>query len=1103
MVRTAQAVSMVLGGFCLAGLALAQVDLAVGFGNPPDSAKPHTWWHWMNGNVTREGITADLEAMKRIGLGGAQIFNVSEHIPEGPIAYNSDEWRSLVKHAASEAKRLGIELCIHNCAGWSSSGGPWVTPEHAMQTVVTTEMRAIGPARWTGVIPQPTAHKGTGYYRDIAVLAFPTVKDENVRIDDIRAKALYEYKYGLAPTIAPAPAEGTIRRESIVDLTGKLDDDGRLAWDMPAGEWTILRIGYTPTGAVNAPAPNSGRGLEVDKMSREAFDAYWAGGMEPLLKELGSLAGEKGSLRNVLVDSYEVGCQNWTPRFRDEFNRRRGYDPIVYLPAMSGLIVDTREVSERFLWDMRRTIGDLFADNYYSYFAEVCKNNGLLSSVEPYDGPFECSQVGRDADIVMGEFWVTSGMSYSCKLASSVGHVHGKRIVGAESFTAEPNSGKWLNYPGSVKAVGDLMYTEGINRYIIHRYAHQPWANIEPGMTMGQWGTHFERTTTWWEHGGPEWIAYLTRCQYMLQRGRFVADVLYCAGEAAPNGAPHEIALKRQGYDYDSCGADALAHAAMKDGRIVLPSGMSYAVLVMPDTPFMTPALLETIERLVRDGATVIAPRPTASPSLAGYPQTSQQVAVRGAAIWGDCDGESVKEHAVGKGRIVWGRTVREVLAGMKIEPDCVFSAPSGLKPSATWIHRAEGGTDFYFISNQKPRSEEIECSFRVGGNAPELWHADTGRIEPAPIWREQNGRTIVPIAFDPSGSVFVVFRGPSAARHLTSVKPPPNPDLPRVPKFIVTKARYEAIDGAGGVDVTAKVAALVDAGELAIPATNAMFGDPTYNHVKRLVVEYTRDGAPMQGAADENRTLVLFDLDGPDVPAPYAVRVTPAGEIELRAYRAGAYQVTEPGGSEKTLHISAVPAPIEIKGPWSVSFQRGPGASQSVAFDTLASWTQSADPDIKYYSGTAEYRCQFEVSSEQLGADAAVRLDLGDVRVIAEVTLNGRSLGTWWKPPFVADVTGVARPGKNSLCVRVTNLWVNRLIGDEQFPDDCEWSGIHIKNWPAWFDPASDNPLRNRPTKQRQTFTTWKHWTKDSPLLDSGLLGPVVLRPSAPVIIK
>ncbi len=1071
-------------------------DVAAGFVTPPNSAKPHTWWHWMNGNVTKEGITADLEAMKQIGLGGAQIFNVSEDIPQGPIAYNSPEWRAMVKHAATEADRLGLELCIHNCSGWSSSGGPWVEPQYAMQTVVVSETHAQGPGPFTKDLAQPKASHN--FYRDIAVLAFPTPKDDTTRIANIRAKALYEYQYGLQPSLAEMPAAAAIGRDSIVDLTTRFKD-GKLAWDVPARDWTILRIGYTPTGAVNAPSPASGRGLEVDKLSREAFDHYWAGGMAPLIKELGPLAGK--SLKNVLIDSYEVGCQNWSPRFREEFTKRRGYDPLVYLPAMTGRIVESGPASERFLWDLRRTVGDLFADNYYTYFAETCRKNGLLSSVEPYDGPFECTQVARDADIVMGEFWANSAMQSSPKLAASVGHVFGKKIIGAESFTASPEAAGWRNHPGNLKAIGDLVFSEGVNRCIIHRYAHQPWLNIQPGMTMGQWGTHFERTTTWWEHGGPEWVGYLARCQHVLQAGRFAADVLYFAGESAPNGAPHEPGLKAKGFDYDSCGPDVLSQARVRDGRIELASGMTYRLLVLPEGTFMTNALMDRVESLVLAGASVLGPAPLSSPTLHNAAADDEAVRARSKSLW-ETSGHAT-EGSRSKGMVKAGIPVEQMLAEMGAKPDASFTTTGGAKAGAAWIHRLVGDMDIYFVSNQKQRSVEMECSFRIDGKAPELWHAETGTMEAAPQWRTENGRTIVTNRFDAAGSVFVVFRPGAGGTHVVSVRTPETAQA-RAPKIAIQKARYEATDGAGGTDVTAKVAALVASGETEIPSNNSAFGDPTYNHAKRLHVEYTLDGKAISSDTAENGTLVIVE-PGPESPATYMLAGMPKGGVELRAFRAGEYELNKSEGAAMKTTIASVPAPLEITGSWSVAFQPGRGAPSSVTLDALASWTLHADQGVKYFSGTATYEKDFEIPAAMLGTDAKntrpLMLDLGAVHEIAEITLNGKSVQTLWKAPFIADISGLAIAGRNHLTVKITNLWINRLIGDEQFPEDVKWARgtpSPLKGWPEWFAPNASSAgatLANRPTKERLTFTTWKHWNKNSPLPSSGLMGPVVVR--------
>jgi hypothetical protein len=511
---------------------------------------------------------------------------------------------------------------------------------------------------------------------------------------------------------------------------------------------------------------------------------------------------------------------------------------------------------------------------------------------------------------------------------------------------------------------------------------------------------------------------------------------------------------------------------------------MSWRVLVLPQSSFMSVRLATKVRALVSEGATVIGPKPERSPSLTELGAGDATVRALGVEVWGDCDGENVKEHVFGKGRVIAGRTAPEVLA--TFAPDFAFAPAPRRK--LVWIHRRTEEAELYFVSNQQARSDEVACTFRVHGKAPELWHADTGTLEPAPVWEERDGRTTVPIRFDPAGSVFVVFRRAAPRDHLVSLTTPAGGATPApAPKIEIRKATYEAVDGAGGADVTAKVAALVAAGELAIPANNATFGDPTSMHVKRLKVEFMLDGKPMSASADENELLELVPEASVETRPACSLAADASGAVELRAFEPGAYPVRTAAGATRTLTVSSVPRAVTIGGPWSLRFPPNWGAPAEVSLERLSSWSEHPDPGVRYFSGSAEYTIEFELPAELCAPDRVPTLDLGDVRVIAEVTLDDKSLGTWWKPPFRADVTGIAHPGRNALRVRVTNLWVNRLIGDEQFPDDCTWKGISIAEWPAWLREG-----KPRPVKERLTFTTWKHWTKDGPLQASGLLGPV-----------
>ena len=1074
---------------CLAFTASAAPadPLETGFRNPPDSAKPQTWWHWMNGNITKTGITADLEAMKGIGLGGATIVNVDCGIPPGPVKFMSPEWREDFKFAVSEANRLGLELCVENCAGWSSSGGPWNTVTNAMQRVTTSEVRVTGPTNFNALLPQPPTT--LDFYRDIAVLAF-LLPDPSATIENIEAKAGFNGDAVLSSRKNNDATNGAVQIRDIVDLTSRLAAGGKLNWQVPAGEWVILRLGYTPTGVNNHPAAYGGEGLECDKFSKAALDAHWDGFMQKILDDLGPLAGQ--TLDSSLIDSYEVGGQNWSENFREEFQKRRGYDPLKFLPTFTGRVVNSPAVSERFLWDVRRTIADLFAENYYGHFAELCRQHGLKNAVEPYTGPFESLQSGAPADVVMGEFWSGSQGNPSVKLAASIAHIYGKTIVGAESFTAAPGaqSGRWQEDPYSLKTLGDLMYCQGLNRYVFHRYAMQPWTNRWPGMTMGQWGFHFERTETWWNQGKP-WIDYISHCQFLLQQGRAVADAAYFTGESAPVEMRAGNPPLPAGYDFDAINADVLLHGAtVKNGRITLASGASYTVLILPPNDAdMTPQMLQRLRELVRAGAIVAGPRPQHSPSLAGFPKCDAQVKKIADELWGRCNGTNVLENPEGKGRIVWGGSLADIFAAQNLQPDFEFLG-AGANTHLAYAHRVAGAADIYFVSNQRRQFDSAECTFRVSGKVPELWHPDTGVIEPAPVWSTQAGQTKVRLDFEPAGSVFVIFYHPAGgADHVAAVSGSFAAEPARVPKLEIQHAVYTASDGGGEMDVTGKLSELASEGQLIIVASNDALGrDPSYNHEKELRVDYTLDGKPGHATVQENETLTL--------PATAAVGQAPqwepsatGGSPTAKVWGNGRIEWRTAGG--KTFHadMADLPVPQEIAGEWNLSFPPNWGAPPSVVLGKLISWTDHTNDGVRYFSGTATYEKEIEIPDDRLSAGRELWLDLGAVKNFAEVSVNGQDFGVLWKPPFRLNITAAAKPGVNRLAVKVTNLWPNRLIGDEQLPPDCEWDGKQLKAWPQWLLDGQPSPTG------RLTFTTWHHWTKGSPLLESGLLGPVTLR--------
>lgn len=1134
-------------------------EIEKGFLDPPESARPWVYWFWLNGNITREGITADLEAMKRVGIGGVLIMEVDQGAPLGPVDFMGPRWREMFKHVVAEAGRLGLEVNMNNDAGWNGSGGPWIKPEESMQKVVWSETAVAGPQSFEAKLPQPETV--AGYYRDIAVLAVPTPGD--YRIENIKAKACYDIGHVGPPATAELPPEMIIRRDRIVDLAERIDAQGRLAWDAPAGNWTVLRFGHTSTGVQNAPAPASGRGLECDKLSREGVEANFNGMMAKLIAAVGPAAGK--ALAATHVDSWENGAQNWTARMREEFRARRGYDLLPFLPAMTGRVVDSLEISERFLWDLRQTISEMVVDYYAGHLRELARQHGLRFTIEAYGSPCDNLPYAGRCDEPMGEFWIGGGAIETCRGMASAAHIYGLPIVGAEAFTAG-DAERWREHPASIKALGDRAFCEGINRFVFHRYALQPWEDREPGMTMGPWGIHYERTQTWWEQT-PAWHEYLARCQYLLRQGLFVADICYLQPETSPQGFQEH---DRHGYNWDQCTAEVvLSRMTVREGRITLPDGMSYRLLVLPNVRSMTPGLVAKIGELVKAGATVVGPRPLRSPSLSGHPECDREVERLATAIWGDGPGDKAGEHRFGQGRVVWGLSPGQVLARSGVQPD--FTSRQRLR----FIHRATEGTDLYFVSNPQPHELTSVATFRVSGKTPELWWPDTGRMERAAMYQEQDGRTSVLLPLGPSGSVFVAFREKgTSSDSLAAVSRDSqmlwNTAAAAAPRAVVQKAVYGVPgDPQRTRDVREKVQRKVDAGDYSFRVSELAAGDdPAEGVVKTLVVDYTIDGKPftvkgqdssivhltadamkinvqkatygVPGDAARTRdvrdklqrlvdagessfqvarmaegddpaylvvkTLALeYTIDGRpvtvsgtdpetiDLAMPAATeRIVELqrgddGSLRLDAWQAGRYALKTASGGSRIVEVAAIPSPAEITGPWELQFPSHSGASDRFVLKNLVSWSELAEPAAKYFSGAATYRTSFTLPQGLLGKGRRLDLDLGDVQVMARVKLNGSDLGLMWKPPFRADVTDLITAEENRLEVEVVNLWPNRMIGDEQLPEDSQRNANGtLKEWPDWLAQGKPSPTG------RQTFTSWRLWKKDDPLLKSGLLGPV-----------
>jgi hypothetical protein len=1063
----------------LAILSCEGKDLENGFHDPPDSAKPWCYWWWLDSNVSKEGITADLEAMKEQGIAGALVFDAGVGGPKAPDGppFMSSEWREHLLFTLQEAERLGIEISLNLCSGWNA-GGPWVKPEQAAKIFVMSETIVEGGRHVTAQLPTPSPIK-SNFYRDAAVVAFPAPAPAANDVSTLTASSSYpKYPTALARDANPGtrwisngdkPGQGptpqkpesltwtfpvpypaasltivpytdcgprdcefqysddgktfrTIstftveerrqktvtfdereakqfrlvlkssypfrgqdnwnvqisevallkkgqkpasqvahcKSEDAVDLTSKVDESGKLVWEAPESTWRIMRMGYTLVGrgVVHCTSPNGG-GLEIDPLSKEAMDMHFAATAGACLADMEAFMGK--TLTYTHIDSWELGVPNWTPAFQAEFKRRRGYDPLPYLPALAGKVVDNKEVSARFLHDCRRTVADCIAENYYGRLSELSREHDM--GIHPESGgPFfthwiDALQCLGKSDVPMGEYWSrrtepVGSIWYrnqfkvcdTVRQAASAAHIYGRKFVQAEAYTTMgPN---WEKDPYMLKDIGDLAFCAGLTRNMLCFYVHQPYLDIKPGNQWEAAGTHFDRNITWFPLSHA-WLKYLSRCQFLLQQGLFVADVCYYYGENIPAFVPGRDHMKPalpRGYDCDTINTEVLlTRVSAKDGRLVLPHGsspskpegrsrMSYRMLVLPQTDAMSLQVLEKVAELAKAGVPVIGTKPTRTPGLKDYPQ---------------CDAKL--EKPAGRLKLTAGTNLQEPLAKLGIHPDF----ESGDVP-LHYIHRRSEDTDIYFVCNQQSKPVRTKCTFRVAGKQPEIWDAVTGEMRDAAAFTIANGRCTLPLEFASRGSLFVIFRKP-----VNSFKGPGNTNFPE----------------------------LVHVGELRGPWT------------------------------------------------------------------------------------------VEFEPEWVGPGERGEGGNLKpegtpVVFEELEDWTKRPEPGIKYYSGKATYSKTFDYppkidKAHGIPDTTSLFLDLNRVRNVAQVRLNGKDLGVVWTAPWRVEITEAVKPTGNKLEIDVINLWPNRLIGDAKLPADKRLTKTNVGKF-------------NNPKHQK--------------LFSSGLIGPVRL---------
>ncbi len=965
-------------------------ELAKNFDKPPPARRPRCYWYWIDGNISKEGITKDLEAMKRVGIGGANIGIIggkSGSPPKPEPKALSEPWWGFIEHAIREGSRLGIDIGLFNSPGWSQSGGPWIKPEQAMRHLVTTETKVSGKQHFSAKLKAPE-----GFFQDVSVQAFPVpagegnlapvtertpksisfesekpftarsltikpkgkinvsaelkVSDDGKKFRSIRKFPVDRHKLEvnvgpmpLAPVTISFPATSAkffrldfsadcdpgevrlsaaakiedyagkllqkvfqsplppsdfytwpeqaepekpdlvIAPDAIINLTDKMQKDGILEWDAPEGDWIVQRHVMVPTGTKNGPAPEEATGLEVDKINREALASHFEAYVGKLLKRMP--AEERKAWKYVVADSYEMGPQNWTDDFGDDFQKRYGYDLRPYLPVYTGRIVGSAEKSNRFLWDVRRFVADRVAYQYVGALRELCHQNGLKLWLENYGHwgvPAEFLQYGGQTDEVSGEFWVSGDLgTVELRDAASAAHTYGKNVVWAEAFTGDP---AFKNTPRDLKARGDWSFCHGVNQFTLHVYIHQP-SDKKPGINAW-FGTEFNRHNTWFEQSKP-WIDYLRRSSVMLQAGHPVADVAYYIGEDTPKMSAAKNPPLPPGYDYDFINAEVIENRlTVKDGRFVLPDGMSYRLLVLPDSGHMRPAVLKKIKDLVATGGKVLGPAPSKSPSLENFPESDAEVKKLADSLWPS-------------GKIMPSGDPAKILPELGAPADVTL--PEGI----LWKHRKDGKRDIYFLSNQKEEARTEKISFRATGRQVSLWWPESGKILAAAS-EENDGRTSLKIDFDPVGSVFVVF------------------------------------------------------------------GD-----------------APV-------------DKEKPEEKATATTQ--------------------------------------KIDGQWALQF---PGTK--VEHAKLGSWTDSDKAEIKFFSGSATYNTEFTIETGKTNKSTV--LNLGRVEALATVTLNGHRYPALWKYPYEVDITKQLKEGKNKLEISVVNTWNNRLVGDAKLLEDQRQTSV------------------------------------------------------------
>lgn len=1084
---------------CLApvrGAEPATVEESI-FRGTPKATKVHAWWHWISGNITEEGLTKDLESMHEQGISQVTILDiggfVSTTLPVPNIKFDTPEWYSMYQHALKEAKRLGMMIGAHNCAGWSTSGGPWVTPENSMKEFVWSRSEVRGGRKVSIQLPLPPMAEN--YYEDAAVVAFPNTHPQNgyarsnalvmqeglllgrtlsdgnpmtkvgfaeessitvafdapyetdevlilphsvfswskmntlsltvelsastdgetfvevetleivganvphrIKIPKTKSRffkltalknkdkcylAEFELLSGddastyltgvhglLQKSVAVktsndtlyAPSEpvgqSAISANKVIDLTSSMSGDGTLDWDVPDGNWSIVRFGYTTTGMKNKPATPEGTGLEVDKMDARAASVHFDSFAGKLLEKAGPMAGDV--FKFIMIDSWECHYQNWTHAFPEEFEARRGYDILNWIPALCGEVVESPKLTDAFLHDFRETIADLIDQNYYKAMRDLCHENDIELHAEVIYGggkypPLDILKSNGRMDLPMLEFWATHdketrlqiykpGKKPPESLATYSALASNKSVIGSEAYTSRAY---YSESPASLKRFGDEAFSAGINQMILHSYVHQP-IEEKPGVTLEQFGAHFNRNNPYWNHAS-DWMTYQARAQYLLQKGLPVVDCIFFVGDQYPQ--PRSYSFPRElpfGYRANPCNFDMLKNkSSIVDGKLSFGGLQQFALLALPERESMEVETLEVLRSLVKNGLVLYGPPPS---RMLGMVEITEEKAAFDQLVlelWGKDSERETGDRKVGNGRVLWGREIGDVLKDLNVSPD--LAATTASSTDIMYIHKRTADEDIYFVFNQTEDVVTTELQFRVTGKQPEIWQAQSGDVKEQPIYTVEGNQTRIPVTFKPSESFFFVFRNAAEKPHVTKV----------------------------------------------MKGNQFLF--------------------PVSDTAEES------------VPsATYA-----KGDIAFTSKTGGTYAFELSDGSKIGKHLEK-PAVIDLgAGPTKLSFDPIYNASiEPISLSPLKSITELDDPAITYFAGTLNYTLRFTLTEDQLRQAESASIDFGTFDATAAVTLNGQPIGKIWTHGTEIPVRALLQQD-NVLEVSLATTCRNRLIGD------------------------------------------------------------------------